>query len=493
MADNLPVSINKHHPTQQASSPPLNLENLSKEILHSKIFDYLNINDLLVLKLTSKKLYSLVDTYKVEELWVSSNEHISLKDVWFTTTRSNDLRKMIHSHRIFLLRSLSAYLSNLKYLKIDDFKEPIKLSDLNKFIKLEILYIYLFRFSRSDCLLQLPALKALSFRLDMYNDKDNLDIDTPNLNSLDYYSYNLSPIDDRKVYFVHAYSIKYLRINDDYEKRASIFKNLECLEINNLKGFSKEDLLKFKNLKKFRIDQKQPSLRFLKEDIKKMKELFSCKKDLDFVLAGVLIKDIKQIDEYEYDIFKFQMKNYNDLEDSIFSTAIRYDAVVKLFPTNRPFDLCSKYININIILINAKIEDENLLANFIIGCKNLSSFAANMRSSLSQKFYDNLPAISSLISLTLLLKDVLDFRFITKISYLSQINTNQDVLMGRDLNLNNLKNFHSLCCKINNKKIVIEKGNTDDYFVPLYGNERSKYFNFDQLVEWTNNLRNVNA
>lgn len=75
------------------------------------------------------------------------------------------------------------------------------------------------------------------------------------------------------------------------------------------------------------------------------------------ILDGVLIKTMQQIVEYEEkSSLRFQLTNYSELEDDLhFVNNINYDEVVKVFPSDLPADLFTKYNNIEQLTIGTNI------------------------------------------------------------------------------------------------------------------------------------------
>lgn len=101
-----------------------------------------------------------------------------------------------------------------------------------------------------------------------------------------------------------------------------------------------------------------------------------------------------------------------------------------------------QYDNIQRVFVGVNVIDENQLIHFIKEISNL--YELEVDSSLSQQFYDHLPAISSLCYLKLKEKKIeYNFKFIMKMTYLTNLITDQ-VLISKNINLNSLKYFKKL-------------------------------------------------
>lgn len=476
------------------SNHVLNLDNLPIEVYHFYLFSYLDIDDILDLRLISKNFYRIIKSYDIKELSFFRDDLIPIYSIdrknWFTTTKSTKHKSRLAISKLFLLKKPSKNLLNLKYLTIKDFDHLlIKLEDLNKFTKLQILDLEEVD-SCSNSFLRLPDLKALSMNINSRG-FGNLLIDTPNLHSLSICHRNkdLKIMDIIK--FEHPLSIRYLQVSN-YDNKLSIFKNLELLELFKFYNYSNlrmDDLLQFKNLKKLKIVAE-----LLKVD--KLKELFKSKNNLEIVLDGVKIKEISKFDDYKkgkhnnHCDFKFQINNYDDLEDNLeFVTYVNYNDLIRLLSNKQPSDLFNKYTNIQKIKIKSKVENEKSLINFINNCFNLN-YLITCESSLSQEFYDLLPEISSLFCLTIESEDIkLNFEFVSKISYLTFFYADQDVLIDSNINFNNLKYLKQFQFQIENYKIALHK-NGNSYSVYTGGFfGTTKCFTLKEFIEWTNDLR----
>lgn len=476
----------------------IKLDNLSIEIYQFYIFKYLDLNDILRLRLTSKKFYAVVGSYIISELTFLKkfSSELNCKFNWFSLTKSSHLKNQLDCYNLGLLINPTRGLLNLKYLKIEVF---IEMEHINKFTYLQVLDIT-YKYSLHNDFLYLPELKALV--INHYNEyigflsKDSgiLMIDTPNLHSLKLLnaSYNLL---NTNIKIKHPLSIRYLHINK-YEEDMDIFNNLECLEFsgNYSKFIDRDGLLKFQKLKQLKVSGITTS-----QTRSNLRELFNFKIDnLDLIANGVKIKKIEKIKELKNEVIRFQLQNFDDLTDDLnFITEINYNKFTCLLPNYDPSILFEKYTNIQLIKIFSKIEDENRLIQFLAKCDSLY-FLIVQDSSLSQYFYDQLPETACSLSRLHISEKIfqLNFAFIMKLHYLIILYSNQDIFINLNSNLNNLKYLERLNFRVGNFRIGLLKKIKDIYF--LEGSSYSslpckridtEYYSLNGLMKLFNILR----
>lgn len=465
----------------------LRFDQLPIEVYHFYIFCYLNIDDLLTLKLVSKKLFSIVRAYNVSEAWF---QQIHAKCKWFRTNKSFNLRRLIENSKIFLLNTSTDLFMNLRFLKIDQLKSPLRLEHLCKFTKLQVLDFSL-DFSdyslRVPHFLHLPELKALSIYVTI-NDYNNLVLDCPKMHSLSVQiNSNLVDMDKAPIKITHPSTVKFLEIST-FEESLQMFNNLEYLGLNYIDDLSMNDLMSFKHLKKLIVYKASP--------INKLQELFRSKKlDLEFVYLGVKIGCIDKFKEFDEGAGEicFQIKNYNDLEYNLFPNIIlSYDELISSLPNKQPPDFFRKYENILKINIYSKVKDQNLLINFIKKSRRLSILSLN-KTSLNQDFYNKIPEISLLFWILIEEEDVeLDFHFILKMEYLNALDTNQDVLVDRSLNFNELKYLNQINFNVEDNKFTISKETKRDiYHVkgPFWSAADKNRFNLNDIFDIFEEIR----
>lgn len=471
----------------------LYLDELPIDIFHFYLFNYLDIDDLFNLKLVSKFFNSVIQSHTITELsFLNRDRYVSYKSNWFSTTKPINFRNILNLSMLHLIRNPPIYIQNLKYLDIQIRRNEclaIKLQDIEKFVRLEILKIEGLSTGDKDTL-YLPNLKALSIRVSAYafdpSMASHIYINSPILNSLhivDCWFQILCPL-----------TIKYLKIKS-YRRSITMFKNLECLEFlncTNMKALA-IDLPQFKVLRKIRIISFPTLTPSLKQTFR------SKKKDLALVLGGVNITQANKFNECKglkrsALVLKFQMNNYAELEDDLnFIRDVEYIHLIRLSSNNLPVNLCKKYNNINRINIGPMIEDENQLIKFISECPNLINFHAN-KSALSQQFFNQLPAISSLSSLYINNNVSVDCKFIMRMFNLIDFFVNQEFSINE--NLGYLKFLKFFRFQTNNLWISAVKKEANRYSINVYEKPRcipvakvADSFSLDDLIRWYNSLK----
>lgn len=470
-----------------------NLDKLPDTFYHDHLFKNLNIDEIMKLKLISKKFYSVVKSYKVDQLafFEMNDDNWYENNRWFSTNEPIKLTSYSHMSNLPILIMPPANFFGLKYLKIKQTdSRAIRFKDLNKFAQLQILEIDLDVVS--DDILSLPELKALSLKFSRCLNESKLVINAPMMNSL------LVSELKNDIEFEHPLSVKYFQC-DFYRDTALIFQNLECLEIITV-GFNiplaKDNLRKFNHLKQLKI------YGVLNDEIDDLRDLFLTRKEgLEVVLSGIKIKGIDKFNDLvqrndKFGDIKDHIENYEDLDDYLmFNHQLFYNSLEELLPSNLyPPDLFTKkYTNIQSLYSYRQVKNENRLIRIIKECPTLSSFESR-NSSLSQEFYDQLPEICNLFDL--LVHDEPNIRaydlncdFIMKMNYLQRWHTDQDVRINESLA--NFKYFKECVLRIDKMIIGIERLEKDKYCVSDDDDEE-RILNLNELIEWLDDLRKKN-
>lgn len=464
------------------------LDKLTDSFYHNHLFRNLNILEIMKLKLVSKKFYSLVESYKVDQLaFLEMEDSFCFENNrWFTTNEPLKITSYINTSNLPVLIMPPVSFFGLKYLKIKETdSQSINFKDINKFAQIEILEIDLD--TTVDDLIRLPELKALSLKYSRCFNGSNLVIDAPMLKSL--------LVGQLRSYFKfeHPLSVKYLRC-EFFRQTTLVFENLECLEIvspgrdteiiaDNLKKFNHLKQLKIYDVFEYKIDE--------------VRDLFLGVKDsLEVFLKGIKIRGIDKFNELvqskdEFGDIKDHLENYEDLDDYLaLSNRLSYCSLEDLSPNSiYPSDLfAKKYTNIQKLFIYREVKDENLLIRVIKECPTLSYIEIE-KSSLSQEFYDQLSEICNLFYLVLHDEsNILNCDFIMNLQYLQRWHTFQDVRINEKLH--NFKYFLSGYFKINRKKVIhFIRSGKDEYTV--YGSRAGdeEFFSLKELIEWLDNLR----
>lgn len=528
--------------TLSTSLPNLdNLVYLPDETYHAYIFDQLNIDQLLQLKLNSK-FSRIIQPYNIEEL-AFSDEFYLHKDPWFSTNTHIKYKDYLCNSKLTLLKNPQNKLLNLKRLAIKKIDHSlICLDDLNKFRELEILEIIglksisnkLNEFkSKSNVKnelnrnliykikLELPYLKALRIgfgsnkfgslaidKIESNGFKDCcLTICSKNLHSLSILN---NPIED-PIALEYPEAVEYIQLANCAETDISELVNLKTLDLLLHEDSDLEiiDVQKLNHLKKLRlyydlsclensfIDTMKEkfilnkdflemllikeSSKIMSKCIMKLIDLFKAKNDtLEMIFEGVKIHSVDKFKEFKgKPILQFQIDNFKDLEENLNFKQLLYSRTI-------PRDLFKKYSNIQFI-VAIKVKDSHLL-RFIEECYNLSGLHF-VYSALDQTFCNKLFAIKTLSNTLSILAianetDELNFEFVMNLKYLTHLFTDLDILKDGYLNLNCLKYLKNIVFKIKHGKVLdILKKDTDNYIID------NEHFSLDKMRTYCGNLR----
>lgn len=464
------------------------LDKLPYDIYHFHLFKYLDIDDILELRLVSRRFRSIVCSYDIKE--IAFLENFGKKHNWFSTIKSTDLKSQIAISKLNLLKKLCNNFTNLKFLRIQkaefNSQSIIRVEYLNKFTKLQILEIKKLDLHSNDTL-YLPNLKALSVAFESacyLKEPASLILDTPNLKSLDIHQLRQANLIDNLIKIKYPLFIKFLKQNR-YDRNSILLKNLECLELDSLES-KVEELMKLKRLKK--IKAKACAL-----TVRELDELLETKNDILIVIGGVKTEKIDynfNLDDFE--TLEYRLKNYDKLDNDInYTNFIDYNQLIQQLPT-KPVDLFSKFTCIQMIEIKSEIEKEDRLIRFIRDCPNL--YRLIIRTALSQQFYEDLPLNSSLSSLYQCKNTAINFKFIVHMPYLTKVHLEQAIEIDGDLNLENLKYLKELRFQIKpNNRITIFKKGKNKYYVDIckWLNKvinDNEDFTFSDLSAWSRKL-----
>lgn len=473
----------------------LNLDNLPPEIYYFYLFEYLDIDDILEFRFVCKKLYSIVKAYDITELGIGGDFRYD-KEKWFSTSKSTKFRNQLDFSSLFLLKNPPINFFNLKYLKINILSlKLVKFKDLNKFTRLQILLIDRIDIIHGDIsndYLQLNNLVALSLGgLYIIN---NLIIDAPNLQAL---KINNGRELVENIILKHPLSVKHLKVII-YSKHILLLKNLECLEIWEFKNMNR--LLKLKNLKAIKFIYHTNCNGNLSRFFLNLR-LNPKFNDLQIFLHEIRIKEVDMIAESE-DGLGFIFNNLSELDELNSINCINYIRLIYLLPDHTPSDLFKKLTSIRSVRITYKLNDENRLINFIKEFPNLCDLYIDCES-MSQQFYDNLPPWITFLHIDHDFDTSINFEFIMKMTYLSRLDTNQDIIMNENLNFNKFKGLKILKFVI--KGVNIETNEKRGVKVNLGIEGKDKYstiyhkssdlpdkmfYSYNELVEYFNYLRN---
>ena len=192
--------------------------------------------------------------------------------------------------------------------------------------------------------------------------------------------------------------------------------------------------------------------------------------------------DGREINNYDFleDELHCLMDNYAKTADSLdFVELINYNVLMRLINYKLPVDFFKRFNSIQKIEVFF-VEDEKQLKQFIKRCLNLKSLSVN-KCKLSQQFYEELPSLTSLSYLYVgPVENIVDgeielnFKFINRMFNLIEFETNKQLNLNEEFDLNRLRYLETIRFKID----LINR-----FHVKKLGRDRYNAFVFNQNTE----------
>lgn len=478
------------------------MEHLPVPLAH-RILSYLDLHDLISLRLASKKLNFLVDSFRIDELIVHNSWPTKrTKGNWFYVKVPQNFLRMVSESEIGLLLAPTGLIKTdkLRRLKLDSFNQnllTIRPADLNRFHLLEILDIDLdhLRCSNETECLFLPKLLAL--RLQTSN-KLSIRFVTPRLKAL-----NMCTFQTGSLAFSHPLSVVHLQ-SFTYSSDLRVFTNVAYLECYD--SLSEEIFESFPKLRTLRIESRCDPMPVVRErnakDPLHLLKIYHLGVRLNF---GTEL-DVEQFDEHEKfdsinrDRLPFYLRNYNLLIDSLrHAEKLDYSTLTTWMGKHnneivRFQEFYERFNDVRVIVVNRRVEDRYCLIRLIYNCPNLYVLKLS-DSRLDQAFYDLLPEIASLFKLQICESEFvgLRFEFVARMRLLHTFRTNQDLRLSEQFELDRMKHLCSFEFRINDRPIIVSVQNEPEakFKVSLgsFGALAEKR-TFAGLVEWCESFRN---
>ena len=388
-----------HHPT-------ISTDDLPNECLY-KIFNYLNLRDVISCRTVSKRFKSISDLIKFRQLIVCDiiDER---KDMWFTDkSRPINYMNAINFQTFRSSFNLKHSLERLHIRKYGDkdFKLP-NLAGFNNLQELEIACAL----SNGHLILELPKLRMLRL-IERYN-RLKAHLKTPTkLEMLECESVSELKID-------HPESIKQLRtyrIDEGELHQLAAMENLEFLQICQadfdsvrLRGHLARILSFLENLKhlQFEIDSgEEAEIRDCLKHVLVKKDALQ-RPNFKLYLHGVELINGRKIDEYysSDNIQHFQMKNINLLNGDLSNIKEIYLHPIFTLHNRITTNLISKLYNLRKVIATLSTSDKadvQYLIGLLEKLSNLEELTL-FGSKFSQTFFYTLPGICpKLIQLTI--------------------------------------------------------------------------------------------
>ena len=480
------------------------MNNLPVEIYHN-IFQFLNLNDLLNLRLVSKRIEFILKGYRIKELNIyNANERsaIQKKSWWFT---NQSIEHSIDTSKLLLMKS-SLFNIKLKRLRIIlpgeklDFNIDLLLGEeLSKFDQIEHLEISLHRINlkQRNIKFSLPNLKVLQMQLGQEL-RTCIELETPNLKAI-----GIKFVGDNSFGFIkfnYPLSIQHLNLtlfNNEY----LILKNLVYLVCDSTTNLNSKVIENYENLKELHYDY-DPSRRFEDSFVCAKQDLKIYKKGVLLLDGGEFIKSSSDSIRFSPDNLRLIMNNYSNsspISDSLdCMKMLEYAKLIKFIKNKEliyslPLDFFERF-NIEVIYVRNIIKDQNQLIQFVQKCKNLS-YLNFQNTRLKQAFFDELPRVSSLNRLDINENKafcLVNYNFIGRMFNLIKFETNKLLKLTEEINLNQLHRLKEFKYRTKNCAVFFKKVARDHYFIPNY----TKYglfhggMQFSELINWSNNLNN---
>ena len=454
--------------------------------LYPPILGYLDFQDLLSVRTVCRKLNLVVKDFKIRELYVYTARYLMWpsKGHWSHTGQPYDFSYSIHADAWSMFSSVMNF-QFLKKLKCNDLHEF--LNELKSLELLEIRFWYN-RPKNEHMRLILPALKTIELK--QTTAKFSLELETPKLKEVTL----RVPIDCIK--FNYPLAVTQLRTTS-YDEKLAVFENLELLECR-LDDQSPDFLTNFPKLNVLKIPTKISAYR-LAEFRRKRDELANLR--LYYLGIEQLIGDeLDNEREFSFERMSsdrhinrmpFYLKYYDLLDNNLPScTELLYDDLLKKMP-KIPGDFFRKFSNINSIKVSIKVDDPNGLLEFIGNCANLFELTLTA-TELSQTFYERLPSVSSLFILKMF-KDPdlqLDFGFLARMKRLRTFETDQELQMTAELELDSFRYLRSLSFKTCGNTFVVRKSEAKGKYV-LKSNVHQfpRHSSLGELLRWFDHIK----
>ena len=473
--------------------------------LYQEIFEYLDIEELLNIRLVNKKCKEIIQHFKIRELIFDAS--FKYKYNWYFSNRSTLMNNVIKESKLFMLKNSLFNLEFLRRLKIDCLKDNSKISlkDINKlFIHLHQLDIYLYFCTKNENrLLDLPNLQILTLAISnsCYEQNYKLRVNAPKLHVLELDSQL------RFVDFEHPLTIKHLKQNGDFYFNLRAFKNLEYIEFFSLKNYYfkqiKIDLLKmFPNLKYLLLELDNYSIlsTILEKSVEKKRELNVYFKSIQFRTADELAKFNRTYAikfHFLFDTLSGYLKYFDRTANNLdFINEISYSRLmdlIELYPNlmQLPANFFAKYSNIQKVYVEKAVGKQNEFISFLTNCKNLGYLAIS-NSELDQSFFNRLCNITNLIELEINEQrdEKLDLQFIFRMYKLNQFKTNQEMSMEELKKFDSSTNrLYKIRFNVNLSIVSLEKLNDKvecKYYLKNEQNNRlfNKKMNFSEICKW---------
>ena len=430
------------------------------EELYQVLFEFLNLHDLLELRLVCRFFNQQVNAYRVYDLVIRPTAtELRLHDSknWFyKPTPGYSFRNFLLPSKAFVLKRPLFEIERLRRLKFEvhhfeqlkiDHREIV--NRLVHLVHLEIFYSFIyntdhenwFRLSKQNGKLILPKLKRLFILSNCVNHLD-LEIDAPNLHDFCLICREVGRIAQRenflKILFVHPSSVKCLGISE-YElltRTLSALKSIEHLSVERGSKVDGQLLADYPNLVSVTTMTSVPLIHIGElhislnsYELTSLNELSALEKEPNCPVCRMNLQKAP-VSPPDKLIPNFQ-RLPEDVHFPVNTKYIRYEELMKA-------DVFKQLSNVY-CYSQADIQvDTAHLIKFLAKCQDLKELYLD-RCQVNQKFLNELPRIASLRELAILEKNQkpdFDFRFLNRMYNLEVFNTYQSLVKHEGLSLN---------------------------------------------------------
>lgn len=397
-----------------------------------KVFDYLTIDELILIRTVSKRLKYLINEYKIKELIVRDRHDVDYN--WYFTYKPVNLNNSIfiywrnHIYDYPHFRTFFRHCKRMKLRLNNDFSYDC----LDEFKNLEHLEVdnnlyYLYGMA----IVNLPNLKILKILIQSTDGKLTINSEKLEIICLSRFE---------TIQLVNPQTVRQLQVESYENENLKDLKNLEIFRCNHA---SNTDSLIAKlpdNLKEIHAfdfttllirDEELTMINRILEQRSKFQNLSVYFKSIKINEANIDRNSPNFNNNQIKNKFALLSKNFDSLEDKVsWIVDFEYNLLMNAFNNQLPVNFHNKFVNIHHIETKKKIEDQNHFYEFLRNCRNLVSLVLDCPS-LNQEFYDKLADIPFFIEhLSLMENEVeLDCQFVLKLKLLTDFITNQDLSM----------------------------------------------------------------
>ena len=316
------------------------------------------------------------------------------------------------------------------------------------------------------------------------------------------------------VEFIWPRSIVQIATKYNRSINLNAFMNLEVLILSNLRldeydeGPNLDGLLRLRETHYFQF--KFEFYKLNSETVQRYKRFFSRLRkerssNLVISFQGIKLTDDEQFKRSDFlsNHIGLQLENYSGLIDRLtWYKQMSYTELLRVSGGFLPDDFFQRFHNIQHVIAGGLISDAISFLLFLTKCSNLRSLALTYVR-ISPSFYQHLPKIYNLNSLCIraLMKDLIDYSFVSELKYLSCLDTNQTLSFRFVVRAFQKSTFYleSIAFRTLDERYLIDKTGRNCYYLECYENTKEKdliflkkNMNLRKLAEFCRDLEDQN-